>query len=107
MDDGPAVVMYEVRWTDGTGTRNAEVLTVRDGKVTTVEVYFGWTTPHGVPPGAHRDAGNATPNHPTIAGRRAGRCRRRDLRRRTPLGTTRNERSTPLWLGRLNGYGSA
>lgn len=58
VDNGRAFVTYEVRWTDGTGSRNTEVLTVRDGQITTVEVYFGWTTPHDVPAGEHRDAGN-------------------------------------------------
>jgi ketosteroid isomerase-like protein len=35
--------------------RNTEVLTVRDGKVSEVEVYFGWNVPHKVPAGEHRD----------------------------------------------------
>lgn len=34
--------------------RNTEVLTVRDGKIAEVEVYFGWSVPHEVPPGEHR-----------------------------------------------------
>ena len=34
--------------------RNTEVLTVRDGKIAEVEVYFGWNVPHEVPPGEHR-----------------------------------------------------
>jgi hypothetical protein len=33
---------------------NTEVLTVRDGKIAEVEVYFGWSVPHEVPNGEHR-----------------------------------------------------
>lgn len=40
------VVTYEGRTRDGRGFRNTEVLTVRDGKITEVEVYFGWSLPH-------------------------------------------------------------
>jgi ketosteroid isomerase-like protein len=35
-------VTYEASRTDGTRFRNTEVLTVRDGKIVEVEVYFGW-----------------------------------------------------------------
>jgi ketosteroid isomerase-like protein len=35
-------VTYEARRTDGSRFRNTEVLTVRDGKIVEVEVYFGW-----------------------------------------------------------------
>ena len=35
-------VTYEARRTDGSRFRNTEVLTVRDGEVVEVEVYFGW-----------------------------------------------------------------
>ena len=35
--------------------RNTEILTVRDGQVTEVEVYFGWNLPHEVPVGEHHD----------------------------------------------------
>lgn len=35
--------------------RNTEVLTVRDGKIAEVEVYFGWNLPHEVALGKHRD----------------------------------------------------
>ena len=35
--------------------RNTEVLTVRDGKIAEVEVYFGWNVPHEVPAGEHLD----------------------------------------------------
>ncbi|MBC8119935.1 MAG: nuclear transport factor 2 family protein [Burkholderiaceae bacterium] len=35
--------------------RNTEILTVRDGQIAEVEVYFGWNVPHEVPAGEHRD----------------------------------------------------
>ena len=35
--------------------RNTEILTVRNGQVASVEVYFGWNVPHEVPVGTHRD----------------------------------------------------
>jgi ketosteroid isomerase-like protein len=35
--------------------RNTEILTIRDGKIAEVEVYFGWNVPHEVPVGEHRD----------------------------------------------------
>jgi ketosteroid isomerase-like protein len=35
--------------------RNTEILTVRDGQIAAVEVYFGWNVPHDVPSGVHRD----------------------------------------------------
>jgi SnoaL-like domain len=35
--------------------RNTEILTVRDGQIAEVEVYFGWNVPHDVPVGEHRD----------------------------------------------------
>ena len=35
--------------------RNTEILTIRDGKIVEVEVYFGWNIPHDVPIGQHRD----------------------------------------------------
>jgi ketosteroid isomerase-like protein len=35
-------VTYEARRTDGSRFRNTEVLTVRDGEIAEVEVYFGW-----------------------------------------------------------------
>ena len=34
--------------------RNTEVLTLRDGKIAEIEVYFGWSVPHEVPPSEHR-----------------------------------------------------
>ena len=35
--------------------RNTEILTVRDGQICEVEVYFGWNVPHEIPLGEHRD----------------------------------------------------
>jgi ketosteroid isomerase-like protein len=35
-------VTYEARRSDGSRFRNTEILTVRDGKIVEVEVYFGW-----------------------------------------------------------------
>ncbi len=35
--------------------RNTEILTIRDGQIVAVEVYFGWNVPHEVPVGEHCD----------------------------------------------------
>ena len=35
--------------------RNTEILTVRNGQIVAVEVYFGWNVPHDVPLNEHRD----------------------------------------------------
>jgi ketosteroid isomerase-like protein len=35
--------------------RNTEILTVRNGQIVAVEVYFGWSVPHEVPVGEHRN----------------------------------------------------
>lgn len=39
-------VTYECRLKDGVQFRNTELLTLKDGKVANVEVYFGWSMPH-------------------------------------------------------------
>jgi ketosteroid isomerase-like protein len=39
------VVTYEAERADGTRFTNTEVHTVEDGRVTRVEVYFGWDLP--------------------------------------------------------------
>ena len=39
-------VTYEAETTSGRRFRNTEVLTIRDGKITSVEVFFGWNVPH-------------------------------------------------------------
>ena len=55
--DGDRVfVVYEGRRTAGRPFRNAEVQTVRDGKIVEVEVYFGWSLPHDAPVGGFVDA---------------------------------------------------
>ena len=52
VENGPeAIVTYEARTADDRSFRNTEVLTVRDGQVTKVEVYFGWSIPHEAPAG--------------------------------------------------------
>ncbi len=49
--DGERVfVTYEGRAKDRR-FRNTEVLTVKDGRITDAEVYFGWTIPHEARPG--------------------------------------------------------
>ena len=54
--DGERVfVTYEAVLQDGDRFRNAEVLTVRNGRVSAVEVYFGWNIPHPVAEGEHRE----------------------------------------------------
>ena len=54
--DGDRVfVTYEGESTGGSKNRNTELLTVRDGKLVEVEVYFGWSTPHEAKPGTHLD----------------------------------------------------
>jgi len=56
VEDGPRVfVTYEAASTSGRRFRNIEALTIRDGRITDVEVYFGWNLPHDVSIGQHRD----------------------------------------------------
>lgn len=50
-----AVVVYEVRTPAGKRFRNTELHTARDGKLVSVEVYFGWDLPHRAAPGGHVD----------------------------------------------------
>jgi ketosteroid isomerase-like protein len=53
--DGERVyVTYEAMTTESERFRNAEVLTVRNGQVSAVEVYFGWDVPHAGPEGEHQ-----------------------------------------------------
>jgi ketosteroid isomerase-like protein len=50
--DGDRVfVTYEGHRTNGEGFRNTEIVTVRDGQIAEVEVYFGWSIPHKAEPG--------------------------------------------------------
>ena|SRR5258708_4968199 len=45
--DGDRVfVTYEGKNTDGRRFRNTEILTIREGQISDVEVYFGWSIPH-------------------------------------------------------------
>jgi ketosteroid isomerase-like protein len=39
-------VTYEGSSVDGHRFRNTEIVTVRDGRIAEVEVYFGWSLPH-------------------------------------------------------------
>lgn len=50
-------VTYEGTSTAGHCFRNTEVLTIREGRVTQAEVYFGWSVPHPAPPGGFLDGG--------------------------------------------------
>lgn len=45
------LVTYEGTGASGNVFRNTEVLTIRDGKIVEVEVYFGWNVPHDAPAG--------------------------------------------------------
>jgi ketosteroid isomerase-like protein len=55
--DGDHVfVTYEARTTGGKRFRNTEIMTVRNGKIVEVEVYFGWTLPHEAAEGGFVDA---------------------------------------------------
>jgi uncharacterized protein (TIGR02246 family) len=55
--DGDRVfVTYEGHSTNGNVFRNTEIVTVRDGQLVEVEVYFGWSIPHKAEPGAHLSA---------------------------------------------------
>ena len=45
------LVTYEGSSVTGNVFRNTEVLTIREGKIVEVEVYFGWNVPHEAPAG--------------------------------------------------------
>ncbi len=45
-------VAYEIRMKDGRRFKNTELVTVKQGQIIDVEVYFGWTIPHKAPPGS-------------------------------------------------------
>jgi ketosteroid isomerase-like protein len=54
--DGHKVfVTYDGQTTNGERFRNTEILTIRDGKITDAEVYFGWSMPHKAPKGGFVD----------------------------------------------------
>ena len=42
---------YEGHTKNGERFRNTEIVTVRDGQIVEVEVYFGWSIPHEAKPG--------------------------------------------------------
>ncbi|MFC5422414.1 nuclear transport factor 2 family protein [Bosea eneae] len=44
-------VTYEGEAVDGKGFSNTEVMTIRNGEIVEVEVYFGWSLPHPAPEG--------------------------------------------------------
>ncbi len=44
-------VTYEAQTKSGKRFRNTEILTIRDGQIHAVEVYFGWSILHDAPPG--------------------------------------------------------
>lgn len=44
--DEQVFVTYECRLNDDKRFRNTELWTVNNGKITEIEVYFGWTLPH-------------------------------------------------------------
>ena len=44
-------VTYEGQSSRGKRFRNTEILTIRDGQIHEVEVYFGWSIPHEAPAG--------------------------------------------------------
>lgn len=63
--DGDRVfVTYEGRSKQGHSSRNTEIVTVREGKITDVEVYFGWSIPHEARPGGFIDNENTSTRHP-------------------------------------------
>jgi ketosteroid isomerase-like protein len=56
IEDGDEVIVtYEATGTNGTVFRNTEILTIRDGQIAEVEVYFGWNVPHKAPLGGFVD----------------------------------------------------
>jgi ketosteroid isomerase-like protein len=55
--DGNCVfVTYEGQTVGGKRFRNSEIVTIRDGRITEVEVYFGWNVPHRAAKGGWLDA---------------------------------------------------
>ena len=48
-------VTYEVQTQKGERFCNAEVHSVKDGRISATEVYFGWDLPHQAKPGEHLD----------------------------------------------------
>lgn len=52
-----ALVTYIGDGRNGKRFRNTEAIACRDGQALAVEVYFGWSVPHPVPAGQHKDPG--------------------------------------------------
>jgi ketosteroid isomerase-like protein len=50
-DGNRVFVTYEGHSTNGKSFRNTEILTLNNGQVVEVEVYFGWSIPHKAEPG--------------------------------------------------------
>jgi hypothetical protein len=48
-------VIYEGHSANERGFRNTEVVTVRKNQIVDVQVYFGWSIPHGAPAGGFID----------------------------------------------------
>jgi ketosteroid isomerase-like protein len=55
VDGDQAFVTYEAHAKGNRRFRNTEFFVVRDGKIASVEVYFGWSIPHPAAPGTHID----------------------------------------------------
>lgn len=59
-DEDRVFVTYEGKTRSGRKFRNTEILTIKAGKITDAEVYFGWTIPHEAPAGGFREPLNST-----------------------------------------------
>ena len=55
LDGDRVLVTYEGRAVGGGRFRNTEILTLREGQIIDVEVYFGWSIPHPARDGAFVD----------------------------------------------------
>jgi ketosteroid isomerase-like protein len=54
LPDGDRVITtYDGESDDGKVFRNTEIHTVKGGKITDIEVYFGWNLPHKAPLNSH------------------------------------------------------
>lgn len=51
VDRDRVFVTYDGHAKNGERFRNTEIVTVRDGRIVEVEVYFGWSIPHEAKPG--------------------------------------------------------
>jgi ketosteroid isomerase-like protein len=55
LDGRKVFITYVAANFDGHSFRNTEIMTIRDGKIQEVEVYFGWSIPHEAKPGGFID----------------------------------------------------